>query len=68
MGESQKELRYGFFLPSRVVIFLKLRVWISPERFTSLYSQGGQMPRDIATKKKHEHVEKYVIQETIKKF
>ena len=68
MDESQKELRYGFFLPSIVVIFPKFRFWISPERFTSLYSPGGQMPRDIATKKKHEHAEKYVMQEAIKKF
>ena len=55
MDDSQKELRYGFFLPSKVIFFLKIRFWISPEKFTSLYSPGGQMLRDIATKKKHEH-------------
>lgn len=41
----------GFSYLSRVIFFLKIRFWISPEKFTSLYSPGGQMPRDIATKK-----------------
>ena len=68
MDQSQQELRYGFFLPGRVIFFLKIRFWISLEKFTSLYSPGRQMPRDIATKKKREHAGKCVMQETIKKF